>query len=194
MSRSWPRDRNRRAIAGGGASIVALLIAFRGLPALAAWTTDVRVSARQVVAEAQRARQSIDSLAVLRQRSLRTTRAWQAAESLVVRATSTTALVGALSTHLGALADSLNIRLGDVHSEGIDSSRAPLIAVSLRLSGETDVEGLGGWLRDLELGRPLVRIVRLRVDASDAFAPPSRPERLRFECVVEALGSLGANR
>lgn len=194
MSRFWPRDRNRRAVMGGGASIVALLIAFRGLPALAAWTADVRASARQVVAEARRAQRSVDSLPALRRRSLRTARAWQAAETLVVRATSTTALVGTLSTYLGALADSLNVRLGDVHSENVDSSRAPLVAVALRLSGEADIDGLSGWLRDLEGGRPLIRIVRLHVDAADAFAPRNRPERLRFECVIEALGSLGAAR
>lgn len=194
MSRPAVGARDRRMLLGGAVCVAGLIFAFRGVPALAHATGAARASARQMLTESERARGSLASLSSLRQQSRSVAAAWDSSGRLVTGAPTTTALIGALSTHLGALADSLNVRLLDVRTESVDSTRAPLVIVAFRATGEGDVEGVAGWLRDLEGGRPLARIVRLRVDATDPLAPPDRPERLRFECIVELVGAVEAVR
>ena len=194
MSRPAIGTRDRRVLLGGVVCLAGLVLTFRGVPAFAHATSGARASARQLLTESARARGSIAALSSLRQQSRSVDAAWDSVGRLVTHTATTAALIGALSTYVGTLADSLNIRLMDVRPESVDSSRAPLVVVTFRTAGEGDVEGVVGWLRDLETGRPLARVVRLRIDATDPQAPPDRPERLRFDCLIELVGAVEARR
>ena len=79
--------------------------------------------------------------------------------------------------------------LGEVKPLPVEPSGAGVNAVSLRVSGEGDLEGLLTLLRALESGTKLVHVDQLEIDAGPSAAHPGAkgPEVLTFQLTVKGF-------
>lgn len=182
---------DRRALLMGGLALTLLLGAFRGFPALLRATSQARELAVGARAEAARARSDAASRP-LRAASLRdVSSALDSAAAYVMHAPGTSTLVAQSSQEVAELAASLSVLLQEVSTMAVDSSRAPLRVIRLRLTGEGDVLGIPAFLGALEAGSLMADVRRLRIDAADPSAPIDRPERLHFEAQIDVVGWVG---
>lgn len=185
--------RNRRAISLGGTAIILVVGASRGAPALAEWSHGAVQSAREVVDEAERARQAVAGRRALEDTmNVRSARYLALAPVLLDGASAATAGATLASLVSGAAAAS-NARLGSVQVNGgasrdsaSDKSRT-FARVSVRATLTADVRGLSGFLLALERGPTLLAIEELSVTQAEPAADRSRPEQLQVDLVVAGL-------
>lgn len=186
--------RDRRAIGVGGVVIFVSMILSRGVPALRGWSESSVASARELVAEAERARRSVMGASALADTMrVRSERFVALAPALLDGGSPATAGATLASIISGAAAAS-DARLGSVQiridTTARDSSgrvRRAFARVSLRASLTADVRGLSKFLLSLERGLTMLAIDELSITQPEPGADGTRPETLQVDLVVAGL-------
>lgn len=184
--------RDRRAIGFGVAALIALLLAGRGVPALVRATRDARSEAFAALTEARDAERFVNRLRERAGNADTSTADNDGMHGAMLHAVSGAGLASALEASVEEAADSAGVRLTGLRAATVDTTGGALRRVVADATAECDVEGLATLLAVLETGRPVIRIGRLILVVADVAAPPQRPEVLRVEIQVEAIGVLAA--
>jgi len=180
-----PRD--RRTLVAGAAIVAALVLGAKGIPAWLAWTRATRDEAREMVAEAARARASVegatptrDSLAVRYKRYL-------ALAPRLLDATTPAGGGAALSSVVAGAAAGASAKVASIQIRADSAGPAAFTRVAVRADVVCDVRGLVAMLAALERGQLLVTVPELAVTSPDPGAGDDRPEMLHVQLLVEAL-------
>jgi len=185
-------QRDRRTLTFGGVTIIVLVAIARGLPALRSWE-EARLS------EAQHAAQQVASvrlgsqmLPALRD-SVRARRARLAAlDTALLAATSPSGIAAQLASTLEEIADDNAFKITALQLRADSVPVAGLVRAEVRVTAVTGVEGLAGFLRDVESGATPLAIRDLTVSQPEPTAPDSKAEMLRVDVLVAGLGSVRA--
>jgi len=81
----------------------------------------------------------------------------------------------ALASYLRQRARASNVRLSELKSAPADSTTNGLTAVSLQITGESDLEGVLTFLRSIESGLKLVQVEQLEIESVQPVGGPSGP-------------------
>lgn len=192
--------RERRTLVVGAATVTALLGLGKGVPAWRRWDGLTRAAARETMAEAARARASVERLGVVRESLDARSARYRALTSRFVAGETPATAAGALASVITEWAARSGLTLGAV-SVRVDSaagapprsSRGPSLA-RISVSGDAvgDLAGVTTFLGDLEQGPLLLAVRELALTQPDPAAPGDRPEMLRVEFVIEGLTLAGA--
>jgi hypothetical protein len=180
-----PRD--RRTLALGGAVLLFLLLAFRGVPAWLAWRTEATTSAAELSRELQQTQLAIRGVrGALDTTEARVARLKAAAPALLV--------VEAPSEAPALLADVVReaARLSGVAVESLESrvdsaggARLPHVVATVQGTG--DVSGLSAFLHRLEGNATLLAVRELSVQPQSVGTPRDAVESLRIRMIIEGL-------
>lgn len=183
-----PRD--RRALIGGAAVILALVVAVRGLPAWRAWRAEARARAAESMTQAARSDAVLSGLS----RSLdtleaRTARVKQLGPALLAGDTPNQAAT-ALAVALAEMARTSLVRLDavEMHVDTAKGSALPRVSIEAQATG--DVTGLASLIHSLEKGPLLLAVRRLTIRPQRIDSPPDQGEMLSIRFTVEGLGLL----
>jgi hypothetical protein len=179
--------RERMALAIGGACIVTIFAAARGVPALLAWRRDLHS-----VAEENRSALS-DARAVLAEER-RVHDGAQADGNRVIAlaplllsgdtpASASATLEGIIS---GAAAAS-NVQLGALELRSDSTSRTAFTRIVVKGSANGDIHGLSQMLQLIEQGPALLAVEELSITQPELVAAPDHMESLHMELVVGGL-------
>lgn len=190
--------RDRRALSLGALVIVAALAGARGVPALRSWSETSVASAREVVAEAERAQRGVVGASALADTMrLRSERFVALAPALLDGTSAATAGATLASIVSGAAAasdaklGSVQIRADTPAHDSSGTTRRAFSRVAVRASLTADVAGLSRFLLALERGLTLLSIDELSITQSEPGAESTRPEMLQVEIVVAGLALTG---
>ena len=181
--------RDRRMIVLGAGTVIVMVVSMRGVPALRAWSAASVASAREAVAEADKAELSVRGGAALRD-SMRVRGARFLALAPALLDGSSTAAAGAtLASLIAGAAATADARLGAGHVrlDTAQRARSTFARVSARADLTADVRGLSRFLLALERGPTLLAIRELSVTQPEPGASSDRAEMLRIEVVIEGL-------
>ena len=185
-----PRD--RRTLLSGGAAIISLFAAAKGVPALRGWNgdrlTDSMRASQLLAASSIPARELRAARDTLAARTLRLA----ASDSVLPRAASASAAVAQLASTLEDLADSCSVRVSSVQLRPDTVASAGLTEVSARVNGTADIAGLAALLRAIAASASPLVIRELTVTAQEPSAPASKPEALRFDVLVAGISRTAA--
>jgi hypothetical protein len=187
MSTRGISARERRALALGGACIVTMFAAARGVPALLSWKRDLRSEAaerRSSVADARAiigVEQGVrDSTALEGQRVIALAPLLLSGDT---PASASATLAGIIS---GAAAVS-NVQLGALELRSDSSAQLAFTRVVVKGSANGDIHGLTRMLRQLEAGPPLLSVEEMSITQAELNAAPEHMEVLHMELVVAGL-------
>lgn len=176
--------RDRRALLGGVLVLAVLVLGSRGLPALrrteATARADLARTAVRVARLEARSPQEPSARSALRRGALE----WQ---SRCLRSPTVARAIEELVQHVGSLADFAEAVVLVATPDGIDTEARGLTRIGLRISLEGDTEAVLSFLRELELGSPMVVVRQLRLVQSSAAADADTAERIRAEIRIDAL-------
>jgi hypothetical protein len=186
--------RDRRTLIVGCATLVLLIGASRGAPALRdalARRVAIQAALRRRLAAARAAGRMMPAL----RDSLVARRTRLAALNAHVITASTPAAASAM---LGALveriADDANIKVSSLDLRSDSVAKSSTTRLSLRMTAEGDAAGLGTFLTAVEQ-RPEAMVVRqLSISQGDATASDDRVEVLRFDVTIDGLALVSADR
>jgi hypothetical protein len=168
----------------GATVVVGAWLATRGMPAALRWHEGLRSRTEAAVLELQLAEELIAEESLAREKlSGRAGELLAWAPRLVAGETPAEALAE-LSSYLSGLAAHHRVRLVRLDPSA-DSSAGPFIRLALRLEAQGDIRGVAGWLAALEEGERLLAVREIALSTSEPAAPPSQPEVLRAELVIE---------
>lgn len=187
MNTSRSSARERRALALGGACIVTMFAAARGVPALLAWKRDLR-------SEAAEGRSSLaDARAILAaERGVRDSAVLEGQRVIALAplllggdtpASASATLAGIIS---GAAASS-NVQLGALELRSDSSARLAFTRVVVKGSANGDIHGLAHMLQQLEAGPALLSVEEMSITQPELTAAPDHMEVLHMELVVAGL-------
>lgn len=188
MIASRMSQRDRRALLLGLPCLLALVIAFRGIPAWKSWRDETRLLATE--AESRLAAQ--DELLASFDEALdtleaRTARLKAAGPGLVSGETAAGA-GSTLAALVAELARGSLVRLDAVNLR-IDTTQGGFMPrLSADLQATSDITGLSLFLEGLERGPTILAVRRVQVRASAGEVPPGQVEQLTVQLTVEALG------
>ncbi len=183
--RLTPRDRRAVVL---GASLVALALALRAVPAAARWNSRVHARADAVALELARGRELVAANPELRDSlAARAGRLVALAPRLVPGTTAEQAQAELAGIVIGA-ATRAQVRVARQESRA-DSATGLFVRVAMRIEAEGDVAGVTRWLAALEEQDPTLTVNDLSMRASDPTAPPQQAERLRVEATVAGWAS-----
>lgn len=185
-------DRDRRTLLVGATAVCALLVISRGIPALQRWNELQTSQATAIADVVSRTRSGAATSRSLRD-SLAARRALFASlDSSLIIGPTTSSVAAGLSSILEQLAEQNSVRVSTLQMRGDSVPVDGLIRTSVRLTGTTDVAGLAGFLRAVEGGDALLVVRELTVTQPEPAASDAKPEALRVDVVVEALGAVRA--
>ena len=189
--RSAISRRDRRTLVIGCAIVAVLFIAARGLPTLRAWRTRHTASTGELrarlafVNEARRSLPSMrDSIAARRRRL-------DSLNARVIHATTPTIAAAFLGALVERIADNSNLKVSSLELRLDTLARASTTRVTVRMSGEGDISGVGSFLATIDRHDEPMVVRELAVSQSDPLAPDDRAEVLHFDVRVEGLALLG---
>lgn len=180
--------RDRRVLLAGAAVIASILLLSRGVPAWRAWEHEVRASAAELTAEAERAEASVQllpqTLDTLEQRQGRLV----ALAPVLLGGESPAAAAGALASLVSGAAAQSHMELAALRLQ-VDSARTGVFTrIAVRGDATGDIRGVTQLLLTLERGPHLLAVRELSISQPEPAAPAHQPEALRIEFVVEGLG------
>lgn len=191
-------SRDRRALSLGAFVIVSTLAVVRGVPALREWSETSVVSAREVVAEAERAQRAAMGAAALGDTMRARSERLIALAPGLLDAKSVASAGATLASIVSGAAAASDAKLGSMQlrtdTAALDSSmavRRAFTRVAVRASLTADVRGLSRFLLALERGLTLLSIEELSVTQPEPGADATRPEILQVEIVVAGLALTG---
>ena len=191
MTRVTLSARDRRTLLSG-VVIVGMLIASRGLPAITRWRSDRIAENAATIATAARA--ITDRRALPQMRAARDSVARRlAVDSAMIVGRSAAELSATLAQIVAAVADECGVRLGTVSLEEADSVAAAgiqLVSPRVRASLTGDLQSVTLLVARLEAGAPMLVVRRIAIAQSEANPPRDRPEVLRVELLVAAIGRI----
>lgn len=176
--------RDRRALVLGGAVVLTALLGLRVLP----WTVRKAAAAerglRERAALLARARADLSETALLRDSAAVLTRAVvRLAPKLLSGDTPAEALAD-LSGRLNLAASRNQAKLERTDQLADSASAGRLRRVRTRAALESDIRGVVGFLRSVELGDAVLSVEELRIVAPDPSSGDRVPEVLRVEVTV----------
>ena len=190
--------RDRRALSFGAIAILVAVAVARGVPAIAAWSATSVVSAREVVAEAERAGRSVTGARALTDTMSARSARFVALAPLLLDGSSAAMAGATLASLVSGAAAASNAKLGSVQvgpgAVAGDSSgkvRNTFARVSVRASLTADVRGLSQFLLALERGPTLLAVEEMSITQPEPAAERSRPEILQVDLVVAGLALVG---
>lgn len=187
MSNRGISAREKRALVFGGACIVTMFVAARGVPALLAWKRDLHSEAaedRSALAEARSilgGEQGVRDSAVLEgQRVI-------ALAPLLLSGDTPTSASATLEGIISGAAATSNVQLGALELRSDSASRSAFTRVVVKGSANGDIRGLTLMLQQLERGPALLSVEEMSITQPELSAPPDHMEVLHMEIVVGGL-------
>jgi hypothetical protein len=182
--------RDRRTLTIGSFAITSLVVVARGIPALRSWDADRKAEAYSAAQQLASLRDGLVMLPTLRD-SLRVRRARLAAlESDLLFGASPSAIAANLASELEDLADDNAVKVTALQLRADTVAIGGLAHVDVRLTGIADVYGLAGFLRAAESDSTLLVVRDLSVSQAEPTAADGRPEALRVDMLVAAIGTM----
>ena len=179
-------SRDRKVLVLGAVIVVTLLLVGRGLPRLRDWARRETEAAAAMSLQVQRLRASLDGRrrneALTHEVALRLAR--YDSSALAGRAPTTAS--ARLAELLAECADAAETQLGAVQLS-VDSTTSLLGHVSARVEVTGDLEAIAIFLDALEEGPELLAVRELDVASDGSVLPPTQPERLRAQILVEGV-------
>ena len=185
-------QRDRRTLVLGVCIISLLVFGARGLPALRAWEANRLAEARTAAEQLARLRAGRSMLPELRA-SLRAARERLASlDSTLLSGANPPAIAARLASMLEDFADENAVRITALQLRSDSLTKGQLARVAVRLTGITDVAGLAGLLRAVEGDATPLVVEELSVSQGEPAAPETKPEMLRLDVLVGAIGLVRA--
>jgi type II secretion system (T2SS) protein M len=177
----------RRVLLLGATVIMAMIAAFRGVPAWRAWYLESRSAATERMSAASRDGALLAGFpAALDSLEARTARLVRVRPSLLTGESPSEASSN-LAAIIAELARGSSVRLEGVDAR-IDSSRTnALPRASVDLQATADIAGLAALVRSVENGPVLLTIRRLNVRAQNVASPSDQVELLSLRLTIEGL-------
>lgn len=190
--------RDRRALSLGALVIVGALAGARGVPALREWSETSVASAREVVAEGERAHRGVlgaralaDTMRVRSERLVALAPALLDGKSAATAAATLASIVSGAAATSDAKLGSVQLRTDTAVRDSSGAARRAFTRVAVRASLTADVRGLSRLLLGLEHGLTLLSIDELSIAQPEPGAEGTRPEMLQVEIVVAGLALTG---
>ncbi|HEX3865445.1 MAG TPA: GspMb/PilO family protein [Gemmatimonadaceae bacterium] len=185
-----PRD--RRTLLVGVTSVGSIVGIGRALPALLAWQRAQVEQAANLTQDLQAAEREERAVGTIRDsvraRSARLARY----DSSMLSAGSASAASAALASSLADLADAAPIKVSSMQLRADSAAPGSIAPVAVRVTGTTDVKGLGEFLRAVEGGEVPLMVRELAVTQPEPNAPDNKIESLRVDILVEGLARITA--
>jgi hypothetical protein len=183
-------SRDRRTLTIGSFAIASLIVVARGIPALRSWDADRKAEGYSAAQRLASLRDGLVMLPTLRD-SLRLRRDRLAAlESNLLFGASPSAIAASLASELEDLADDNAVKVTALQLRADTVATGGLARVDVRLTGIADVYGLAGFLRAAESDSTLLVVRDLSVSQAEPTAADGRPEALRVDMLVAAIGTI----
>jgi hypothetical protein len=183
-----PRD--RRTLVIGAGTVVGLVLVARGLPALRAWElgrlSEAQATTRQLLA----VRDGIAVLPALSD-SLAARRIRLATlDSAMAGGSSPAGLAAAVAAAVETIADDISLKVVALQLRSDSAAVDGQARAEIRVTGVADIVGLAGFLRELEAGPVPLVVKELGVSQSAPAADSTKPEALRVDLLIVAIGSV----
>ena len=190
--------RDRRALSLGALAIIGTLAVARGVPALRHWSATSVASAREVVAEDQRAQLSVsgartleDTMTARSERFVALAPALLDGKSAATAGATLASIVSGAAAASDAKLGSVQLRADTATRDSSGAARRAFTRVTVRASLTADVRGLSRFLLALERGLTLLSIDELSITQPEPGADGTRPEMLQVEIAVAGLALTG---
>lgn len=179
--------RERRALALGGACIVTMFAAARGVPALLAWKRDLRSEAAEGRSSLANARAIIGAERGVRDSTVLEGQRVVALAPLLLSGDTPASASATLAGIISGAAAASNVQLGAMELRPDSSARLAFTRVVVKGSANGDVHGLARMLQQLEQGPALLSVEELSITQPELTAAPDHMEVLHMELVVAGL-------
>jgi hypothetical protein len=103
-------------------------------------------------------------------------------------ASSASVATASLASTLEDLAADAPVKINAMQMRADTTTRSGIVRVAVRVTGVADVTGLAAFLRAVDGGEQYLTVRELAVSQPEPGAPDSKPEMLRIDLLVEALG------
>jgi Tfp pilus assembly protein PilX len=187
-------QRDRTVLLFGVVVIISMLVAFRGLPALRQWKTEIRASAAELDHELGRANASVAALPAARDTLAVRNYRYNAISPALLPGGSALSAGSALTELVSDAALASNVRLGSTEVSVRSDTASLFVRVAVSASATGDVRGLAGFLHSLERGPRLLAVRRISITQPEVGADANQPEALRVELLVEGLARVQRER
>jgi hypothetical protein len=182
--------RDRRTLMVGSCAIASLVVVARGIPALRSWDAERTAEAYSTARQLASLQDGLEMLPTLRD-SVRARQArLHALESGLLFGASASAIAANLASELEDLADDNAVKVTALQLRADTVATAGLARVDVRITGVADIYGLAGFLRAAESDSALLVVRDLSVSQSDPTAADGKPEALRMDMLVAAIGTI----
>jgi hypothetical protein len=177
----------RRTISIGGAIIISLVTAFRGLPAWTSWRIEARESAAVAMTEVARTRAMYEAFPVILDSLEAGIARLREMRPMPVAAGNPDDARAILIGTVQAAARAGSVQMNIIET-GVDSTRTKILPVLyMVLDGAGDITGLATFLRELE-GSPFALAIQgLSIVPQNVETPEHEIETLIFRLRVECL-------
>lgn len=179
--------RDRRALGGGIATVVAAVLAFRGIPAVTRWTAAQRQTARREIMDAADSRRATRAFPWMRDSARARRLRLSALDSVFLPATEPALAAAALTAELSDDAEQTGVAVAVVQAEPLTSGDSTLRRVRARLTVSGRLDGVMRFLVFVEAGTPLLTIRELAIAQHSGQPAAGRGENLRADLLVEGL-------
>jgi len=183
-----PRD--RRTLVIGAGAVVGLVLIARGLPALRTWESGRLSEAQTMTGQLAAVRSGIVGLPALRD-SLAARRFRLATlDSAMPAGSSPAALAAAVAAAVEAIADDISLKVVALQLRADSAAVDGQARTEIRVTGVADIVGLAAFLREVEAGPVPLVVKELGVSQSAPAADSTKPEALRVDLLIMAIGSV----
>ncbi len=177
-------QRDRRALAVGGAVVLAAVLLLRVLPWSVRRVLAVERDLRARAALLARARADLGEGGALRDSAAALGQALVGLAPKILSGGTAAEAAADLSGQVNHAAAANQVKLDRLDPVPDSAGAGRLRRATLRAAVECDVRGLAGMLQALELGKTVLAVRGLRVTAVDVGSPDRNPEVLRVELTV----------
>jgi hypothetical protein len=185
-------SRDRRTLGIGIGLIVTLVVLSRGVPALRLRLADQVARDTALRGRLAFVREAQQKIAPMRDSLRARDRRLAALNSQLITATTPNAAAAMLGALIEQIADDVDVRVSSLELRADSSSRAAVIRVTVRASGEGDVRGLSAFLKAVECQSEPMVVRTLAAASSDPLGGDDKVEVLRFDVTIEGLALLTA--
>lgn len=180
--------RDRRVAVSGAVMVGCLVAIARGVPVYEEWERDRQAVVADAASELEKGRDALENAGRIAD-SLRARRSLvQREEARLLSASSPAALAAALAARLELDADDAGDKVNSIQLRADTVVRHPLNRIGVRLSLNGDVRGLAAFIRLVEVDSAIAVVRELTVTQPEPAGPETKPEVLRIDVLVEALG------
>lgn len=183
-----PRD--RRTLVVGAGTVAGLVLAARGLPALRAWESSRLSEARSTTRELLAAREGITALPALRDTLAARRVRLATVDSAMPSGSSPAALTAAVAAAVEGIADSTSLKIVALQLHSDSAAADGQARAEVRVTGVADIVGLAAFLQAVEGGSTPLVVKELSVSQSAPAADSTKPETLRIDVLIAAIGSV----